>query len=40
MPVPQIMKIFVVPPITEKIMKVIHPGTRLLTCSLLCKDSA
>ena len=38
MPMPQIRQIFVVPPTTEEIMKVIQPGTRLLTCSLVCND--
>ena len=34
-PMPQIMEVFVVPPIMEEIMEVIQLGTKLLTCSLL-----
>ena len=37
-PMPQIMEVFVVPPIMEEIMEVIQLGTKLLTCSLLCND--
>ena len=32
-PVPQIMEVLVVPQITEEIVEVIQPGTRLSTCS-------
>ena len=34
-PVPEV---FVVPQITEEIVEVTQPGTRLSTCSLLCND--
>ena len=37
-PVPQIMEVFFVPQITEEIVEVIQPGTRVSTCSLLCND--
>ena len=37
-PVPHIMEVLVVPQITEEIVEVLQPGTRLSTCSLLCNN--